>query len=140
MKDPSDPSYEKEDEEEEEEEDEAEKEEEVPIADLINEDLSPEERQEEFLNMMKQRFVDGKDPEYGKALSVLLNYVQLDYETLALARDTFKDSDLTDAWFDEEDEAVVSPENETISLFLKKNPPSDTESEDDYMTMDLSKL
>jgi len=122
MKDPSDPSYEEEDEEEEEEEDEAEKEEEVPIADLINEDLSPEERQEEFLNMMKQRFVDGKDPEY-------------DYETLALARDTVKDSDLTDAWFDEEDEAVVSSENET-----KKNPPSDTESEDDYMTMDLSKL
>ena len=135
MKDPSDPSYEEEDEEEEEEEDEAKKEEEVPIADLINEDLSPEDRQEEFLNMMKQRFVDGKDPEYGNALPDFLNYVQLDYESLALARDTVKDSDLTDAWFDEEDEAVVSSENET-----KKNPPSDTESEDDYMTMDLSKL
>ena len=124
-----------EDEEEEEDEDGAEKEGEVPIADLINEDVSPEERQEEFLNMMKQRFVDGKDPEYGNALSEFLNNVQLDYESLALARDTVKDSDLTDAWFDEEDEAVVSPENEN-----KKNPPSDTESEDDYMTMDLSKL
>ncbi|CBY21985.1 unnamed protein product [Oikopleura dioica] len=117
MKDPSDPSYEEEDEE---DEPEPEEEEIVPIADLINEDLSPEERQEEFLNMMKQRFVDGKDPEY-------------DYDSLA-ARDTVKDSDLTDAWFDEEDEAVVSAENST------KNPPSDTESEDDYMTMDLSKL
>lgn len=59
---------------------------------------------------------------------------QLDYESLALARDTVKDSDLTDAWFDEEDEAVVSAQNET------KNSPSDTESEDDYMTMDLSKF
>ena len=59
---------------------------------------------------------------------------QLDYESLALARDTVKDSDLTDAWFDEEDEAVVSAEIKT------KNPASDTESEDDYMTMDLSKF
>merc|ERR1719223_1685209 len=113
MKDPTDPSYEEEDEEEEEEEDEAEELEPEPAVDLINEDLSPEERQEEFLNMMKQRFVDGKDPEY-------------DYESLALARDTVRDSDLTDAWFDEEDEAVVSAENDT------KNPPSDSESEDDY--------
>jgi hypothetical protein len=71
MKDPTDPSYEEE-EEEEEEEDEAEEEEVVPTVDLINEDLDPEERQEEFLNMMKQRFVDGKDPEYGNVLVALL--------------------------------------------------------------------
>jgi hypothetical protein len=45
-----------------------------------------------------------------------------------------RDSDLTDAWFDEEDEAVVSEQNET------KDPASDTEAEDDYMTMDLSKF
>lgn len=69
MKDPSDPSYEEEDEE---DEPEPEEEEIVPIADLINEDLSPEERQEEFLNMMKQRFVEGKDPEYGNVLAVKL--------------------------------------------------------------------
>jgi hypothetical protein len=50
------------------------------------------------------------------------------------ARDTVRDSDLTDAWFDEEDEAVVSEQNET------KDPASDTEAEDDYMTMDLSKF
>ena len=72
MKDPTDPSYEEEDEEEEEEEDEAEEQEPEPAVDLINEDLTPEERQEEFLNMMKQRFVDGKDPEYGNILAAFL--------------------------------------------------------------------
>ena len=57
----------------------------------------------------------------------------LDYDCLA-TRDTVKDSDLTDAWFEEED-ALTLPQTDE-----KKNPPSDTESEDDYMTMDLSKL
>ena len=32
---------------------------------MINPDLTPEERQGEFINLMKERFVDGKDPDYG---------------------------------------------------------------------------
>merc|ERR1719197_469559 len=32
--------------------------------DYINTDASPEERQEEFIEMMKQRFVDGEDPDF----------------------------------------------------------------------------
>ena len=32
----------------------------------INPDLTPEERQAEFIEMMKERFVDGKDPDFGE--------------------------------------------------------------------------
>ena len=50
----------------EEEEDEPDDQPEPPPPDMINPDLSPEERQEEFITLMKERFVDGKDPDYGK--------------------------------------------------------------------------
>ena len=32
---------------------------------MIDENLAPEERQEEFIRLMKERFVDGKDPDIG---------------------------------------------------------------------------
>ena len=54
------------DEEEVEKKDEEQKEEE--IQNYINPDLTDEERQAEFIEQMKQRFVDGLDPDFGMNL------------------------------------------------------------------------
>ena len=62
------------DEEEEEENDEdaerkaeeAKKSEEQAASSYINPDADEEERQFEFIELMKQRFIDGKDPDFGK--------------------------------------------------------------------------
>ena len=47
----------------------SEEEEEEP-SDMINQDLTHEERQEEFINLMKQRFVDRNDPDFGKKTQI----------------------------------------------------------------------
>ena len=61
------------DQEQEEEEEEEDSDEETPVEDkeeqeiqsYINPDLTNEERQAEFIEMMKERFVDGLDPDFG---------------------------------------------------------------------------
>lgn len=96
----------------EEEEDEPDDQPEPPPPDMINPDLSPEERQEEFITLMKERFVDGKDPDY-------------DYETISVF-DHDQDSDMTSDWFEEEEETNLKPAE------------TEQSDEEDYMTMDVS--
>ena len=91
------------------------------VTDMINEDLTTEERQAEFIALMKERFVDGKDPDH-------------DYEDAhADAYDENADDDMTAEWFDDEEEDIVKREpSETAT--------NEDEDEEDYMTMDLTQF
>lgn len=103
--------------EEQEEDEEKEIEKEPEVLDIINEELSQEERQTEFINLMKERFVDGKDPEY-------------DYNEIENIFNKNEDEDLTDEWFDQEEEAEITKSD--------TNQKSSEDEIEDYMTMDFS--
>ena len=78
--------------------------------------------------MMKERFVDGLDPDYGlsftfkRVLTDYLDYSQVDDNQF----DPEEDRKRTDDWFDSDD--------------AEPDQRDDDESEDEYMKMDLTKL
>lgn len=102
-----------------EEEEDDEKDENSEVTDMINEDLTTEERQAEFIALMRERFVDGKDPDH--------DYEQDD------AYDENADDDMTSEWFDDEEEEIVNRQPSELAT-------NDDEDEDDYMTMDLTQF
>ena len=99
------------------------------VTDYINPDSTVEERQAEFIEAMKERFVDGLDPDFGRLQLLMGISLKLsDYESLNDQFDTESDRQQTEDWFDDDDDDV-EPEQ-----------PGDEDSEDDYMKMDLTKL
>ena len=98
---------------------------------------------------MKERFVDGKDPDIGKFIKfknhliptcqnftkVQMNIIFcVDYENEEKYPDKEADDDLTSNWFEDEEESQSSELKSKNSEILK----TDESEEDDYMTMDLS--
>lgn len=126
-----DEEEEEEDEDEEDEERKAEeakkKEEEAAASSYINPDADDEERQFEFIEMMKQRFIDGKDPDF--------DYVNFDK---SIIYDHEDDKTKTENWFDEDSDE--ESQNQDVQNSLNHRNDEDEDSEDDYMKMDLSKL
>merc|ERR1712168_684355 len=108
-----DEEEEEEDEDEEDEErkaEEAKKREEEAASSYINPDADDEERQFEFIEMMKQRFIDGKDPDF--------DYVNFDK---SIIYDHEDDKTKTENWFDEDSDEESQNQDVQNSLNHRNN-------------------
>jgi len=148
---------EEEDEDEERKAEEEKRKEEEAASSYINPDADDEERQFEFIEMMKQRFIDGKDPDFGlisqlyymshaacDMIHVKFIFVETSFDSdyvnfdKSIIYDHEDDKTKTENWFDE-DSDEESP-NQDVQNSLNNRNDEDEDSEDDYMKMDLSKL
>ena len=95
--------------------------------------------------MMKQRFIDGKDPDFGKNIRFcwnILHWVNSDYANFdkSIIYDHEDDKMKTENWFDEDSDDETPVQDTQNSLVNQNVVQEDEDSEDDYMKMDLSKL
>merc|ERR1712136_102174 len=100
---------------------EAKKREEEAASSYINPDADDEERQFEFIEMMKQRFIDGKDPDF--------DYANFDK---SIIYDHEDDKMKTENWFDEDSDDETPVQDTQNSLVNQNVVQEDEDSEDDY--------
>ena len=148
---------EEEDEDEERKAEEEKRKEEEAASSYINPDADDEERQFEFIEMMKQRFIDGKDPDFGlisqlyymshaacDMIHVQFIFVETSFNSdyvnfdKSIIYDHEDDKTKTENWFDEDSDE--ESQNQDVQNSLNNRNDEDEDSEDDYMKMDLSKL